>query len=459
MSPEAVAPDFMREPGTVAFHRELFIEQSQEGGFLYEQRVARLVEGEQSWLSLQPLEDRLAARIDALVAGQELGLRVCAQRVQDGDPGEVFMGLSVACQHAHAPAMARILNAVDLEAADRMAAARDALCWHWPAAWEGFIERALQGGTAQLVALLAPVCGRRQLPLGPTLLRAWQAHPGLSLPMLDALGHLRVREALPWMRRALTAPTPDLQAAGMLALLRLGDDSPLQCDAQQVAALSWSHPLLGLAGAPSHALALLAVARAGQATASTLHALGLLGDPVAFDVLCDHLGHPELGAAAALALRWMTGADLADTRFVPEAVDEDALLPDELRAWREGGQPPQHADGRPYGEQHRAWSRHPDRWRSWRAEHSAGMVEGQRQRFGQPVTPTVLVDTLMRPDADLLLRHYTAMELSLRHGLSHPFDVGLPVSEQWRQLTALKTWAATACPLPPGAWCFDGRAQ
>ncbi len=452
--------DFAKEEGTLAFHRDLFLEQSQEAGFLYEQRQLRLLEGHASWRSLSGLEARLDARLDALVVGHELALRVCAERAVEGDVGEVFVAMSVVCRHAHAPAMARILNSLDLADEARLVAARQALCWALPPAWEAFVERALQTGSAPLIALLAPVCGHRQLKLGPALLQAWQAHPTVSASSMDALGRLRVTEARPLMRKAMTEGDAGSRMAALLALLRLGDREALGAAVTDAKTQAWPRLALGLAGPPEALQTLLQLAASGQADAVVLHGLGLLGDPVAFDVLCAHLTHPEHAEAAATALQWMTGATLLDSTFDPEPVDEDTLVGDELQAWRERGEAPVRADGRPFGEQTLSGSKDPVRWKAWMTEQAERWVPGRRYRLGRPVDPAVLVDALVHDDSDILLRHYTGIELAVRCESPMPFDVDMPVSMQTQALAQLRAWAAgRAGAFQPGGWYFAGLPQ
>jgi hypothetical protein len=98
-------PPYLRRPGATAyqagpassgFYIDLFLEHLAEGSFLYEQRIALLVDPELTWMDLEDFERRLEAHVDALLVGEELAMEVCRQQLREGDFGEAYVGFRVA---------------------------------------------------------------------------------------------------------------------------------------------------------------------------------------------------------------------------------------------------------------------------------------------------------------------------------------------------------------------------
>jgi len=451
----AMKPGLARSPHTLAFHRGIFEEHLDEAAFLYELHLSRAGNPACGWRELADIEERLELRIDALTVGRGLAQEVCAQRVAAGTPAEVFAALCVSCRLGNAASTAEILQNLDPGDEAQLQAAKRALCLELPAHWHGFVEKTVSQRGDATAALLTAVGAHLRLPLGPALLGVLRAGQPASLPVVEALGRLQVREAKPELERCLSEP--GLRAPALLALCRIGAHEALRLSYGAARTEAWPRIAIGLAGDRQGLAALLSVARAGDADASCLHALGLLGDPSALEALCAYLSHPELAEPAAMALQWMTGADLLEEVFVPEPIDEDALTASELHAWRQHGQAPHRPDGRPEGETVHRLSQSPPHWQTWLAKHGPSLNPQWRYRHGQPASPAVLLERLVDARSHLLVRHFASLELSIRYGCRLPFHPEAPVAEQVRNLQALSDWVhVEAGRFIPGQWYFDG---
>lgn len=445
---------------TADLHRAIFEEHLESAAFLYEQRLLRLGGAGQPWTGLADIERRIELHLDALFVGDDPALALCAERAVAGEPGELFAALCVFCRRCNTERTAEVLRTLDPAQPARMHAVQHALSQELPSQWVGFVEKAVAQRTDDTAAVLAAVCAYRNLPLGHALVAQLTAAKPPRRALVDAIGRLRVRESQAALEACLASDDAELKASALLALCRIGATDAWRQGLYLAQTASWPRVPVGLAADPSSVHVLIELAGTQAADASCLHALALLGDPAALPALCAALSRPELAQAAATALHWLTGAQLSDEVFVPDAVDESELIGGELRAWREQGKAPTRSDGRPYGETVIRLSQDPARWQDWLAGNGASLTPGLRHRLGGRSTPGTLVDTLVDPHSDVLLRHLSAQELAIRYGCEIPFDVEMPVAHQIRQLQELGRWAESqASRFKPGGWYFAGNAQ
>jgi hypothetical protein len=445
---------------TADFHRAIFEEHIEAAAFLYEQRLLRLGGADRAWTDLADIEMRIELHLDALLVGHDPALAMCAERAIAGEPGELFAALCVFCRRGNAEHTAEVLQALDPAQPARMHAVQHALSQELPNQWIGFVEQAVAQRPDDTAAVLAAVCAYRNLPLGHALVGPLAAAKPPKRLLVDAVGRLRVRESQAALEACLADFDAGLKASALLALCRIGVPGAWRHGLRSALTEAWPRVPVGLAADPSGVRVLVELASTHAADASSLHALALLGDPAALPVLCDALTRPELAEAAAMALHWLTGAQLSDEVFVPDAVDESELIGSELKAWKEQGTVPTRADGRPYGNTVTRLSQDHARWQTWMAENGVSLIPGLRHRLGRLCTPSVLVDALASVQSDVLLRHLSAQELAIRYGCEIPFDVAMPVAHQLRQLQEMGKWAeGQAGRFKPGAWFFAGQAQ
>lgn len=437
------------------FERGLHAEHLEEVSFLYERRLGHLKNPAMAWSGLAEIEDRIEAHLDALVVGGELALEVCRERAAQGDFGELFAAVSVFCRSQRPPLLAEMLRTFDSKDRPKTAAMADALKYELPIEWAVFVEQAMATRDARLLPLLATVSGYRRLAAGAALHARLRSAIEPAVEAIDALGRMQTLESAEMLTRWLRHPRKEVEVASAVALLRLGQSPPLRDGAASGGCTG-----LALGGGQAAVASLIETIEHGQATPDGLLALGLLGDPSALRSLHQCLDVEALAEPAALALSWISGADLAQEVFVPEEVNEDELFPLELAAWRAHKMPPTRSDGKPFGENVRKLCVDSQAWRQWFVKNASRFEPRMRYRCGQPITPAALVDNLAQPHSHPRLREMAAHELVVRYRCDVPFEVDMPVDRQWVAIDAMRQWlAGHASRFRPGAWYFAGSSQ
>ena len=451
-----------------AFHAGLFEEHLDDIAFLYEQRAVLIESRDRPWFELAPFEARLEAHLDALVVGGTHALTVCLDAARGDDGGRLFGAVSVFCRTGLAPLLAETLKHLDHSDPRRVAAVADALKHELPEAWQAFIEQALASPEVKLTPLLAMVSGYRRLPNAAALMSALARDPLNARHSIEALGRLRAREAKAVLTGHLRGGgDAGLQASALLALLRSGAADALvtaHATSQQECGL---HTVLALGAGRSAAAVLVQALRDAAASeqpwpasAQTVLALGLLGDPSTLRELYDCLETPALAEAAAQALQWITGALPDAEAFVPEPVDESLLIGKELNAWRQYKEAPNRLDGRPFGEFKRVAPLTKAAWKRWFAQHATRFDVNLRYRRGRPYAPATLLADLRAPLSGATLRRFAALELEIRYGCDVPFEVDMPVARQVDALHKISAWVASeGARFEPGRWYFNAEPQ
>jgi|SRR5688572_12118866 len=423
------------------FRIGLYREHLEEASALYDLRKALLVEPNRDWQSRRDFEERLEAHIDALVVGGALALQVCAEQVRDGDAGELFAGLSVFCRQQEAAQVAAMWRQLDFGEPARVQAVTDALKFELPAAWLPAVESAVASGDANRSAMLAVAAAYRRLPLGSSAI----AHLAAKQPSDDprtswALARLQGHGVAAALEKGLESSNSEVRSNALLGLVRAGEMRSFLASYTIAQVEDWPHLALGLVGDRQAAAILRQRLEAGQATRPTVQALGLLGDVTAVRALTAALPSDDLGDVVALALHWITGAELYEEIFVPDEIDESELFEGEKAAWREHGTVPTRADGRPYGSTIRRLTQDRALWDSWLREHAAEFHPDVRYRRGHPYSPRALLDCLLTDIAPAELRQLAAEELAVRYGCRVPFEADARVVDQLASLERIAQW-------------------
>ena len=147
------------------FNIELYEEHLEEASFLYEQRLAYLVDPEMTWKDLDEFEERFEAHIDALVVGGELALEVCKTQCSAGDFGELHAAMRVFCRQDRSDLAFAVIQNVDLEDEEMTQAVIDALKDECPEHWYDDLIRILLGSCNHLIPVVAPMLGYRRVPI------------------------------------------------------------------------------------------------------------------------------------------------------------------------------------------------------------------------------------------------------------------------------------------------------
>lgn len=444
-----------------AFNRGLYEEHLLEASFLYAQRLAYLKDLEVEWPSLQSIDDRLEAHLDALVVGGESALGLVRSRETERDPGEVHTAIRLFCRHGLKEDALRAVAIIPAAAADGITAAAGALRAELPPQWlEDIVRQLDEGSTAS--AVFAHVLGYKRTPVEPQLLRlsGGASGTGGSVEIAWSLGRVGSVASCDALRRmAANTNDPDLARTAAVALLRVGDDWPVASARASGAGTPVHQHVLGLGGDPTSVPLLLT--RLGDAPdpSGTILALGLLGDMTAVGPLLALLSDEALARPAAIALNTMTGAGLHSRVFVPYRFDPDELSEEERAAFERDGSLPMRA-GEPFGTWEHTPQLDPTAWREWFDRHKHHFQLGLRWRAGLPYGPEALVRCLAEPSTPHVVREATYDELVIRYRLDVPFEADLPVGLQWRSLSRLEQWAASnAAAFTRGGWFFAGRRQ
>lgn len=441
------------------FNVGLYREHLEEASFMYDQRLACLHNSEVNWPDLHAWEERLEAHIDALVLGGDLAVEICRQQAAEGDVGEMYAALLVLCRQDRKSDTFAILGALDPDEGAIRAAAQ-ALCWGVPTTWREDVVRAFQSDRQHLTGVLARVIGCRRFG-SEDLVRSRLAEESSvgRAEMAWALGRVGTAASVPVLWSLLERASGELREAAAIALMRLGDDRPLQRAMKDAPTERWARRVLAIGGDSRAVRVLIEVLDSGIADADAVLALGLLGDLAAVAPLLALLENEEVAVPAAVALNTITGAELAARVFVPDDVDPEELQGEEREAYDRDGTLPMRL-GEPYG----SWERRPllDKagWRSWLEENKHRFNRSFRWRMGKPHGPEALLECLKSATSPYAVRSATYDELVVRYGLDVPFEVDFTVSRQTRLLERLEAWSARQLGSSVGGgWYFGGRPQ
>jgi len=440
------------------FLAELYQEYLEEASFLYSQRLNLLSDPEMSWLDIDAFENRFEAHIDGLVVGEGQALEVCSQQAVKGDSGELHAAVRVFCRQDRKDLFLEVLDQLDPDDDEKMAALCDALKHELPDSWREDLREMLTSRDLKLIRLAAVVLGYRRMDAGGDLIRVLrEGGPNPPAEVVWALGRLKEREAGSLLLDMFTAPGDTDSYVTALSLLRIGERKALDKCLGLTESEEWVYIPIGLAGGRSAVRPLLKAASEDDPSGDCLIALGLLGDISAVEMLLVKLSDEEPAESAALALNLITGAQLYEEVFIPEEVDEDELFGPELEAYRKGV-PLLRPDGRPYGTTVKRLSQNPDDWTGWWTRHKPGFSPDLRYRNGIPCSPAILVESITHPKTPYTVRQLAHEELVIRYGVDFSFEANMPVARQKNIIADMGRWTASAFgKFKDGVWYFAGR--
>jgi uncharacterized protein (TIGR02270 family) len=422
------------------FNIGLYKEHVEEASFLYEQRLAYLHDPEVRWPELKAWEERFEAHIDALVLGGELALEVCRQQAREGDSGEMHSAVRVFCRHDRKDDTFALLNGLDPANNDAVRAASEALRWEAPRAWVEELLQSVQGGGAHLTRVAAQVIGLRRFACEAFLKDTLATRPPCGLSDVAwALGRVGTPGSTSLLWALIDSDDPHVCEAAAIALMRLGDERPLQRAMLAAHEHSWARRVLAIGGNSTSVRVLLDALNAQPVDPGAVLALGLLGDLSAVWPLVDLLDDDDLAEPAAVALNTITGAGLYADVFIPDKIDPDELSREEREAYEKDGTVPMR-HGKPFGNWERRALLDKAGWRSWLEKEKPRFSREHRWRMGMPYCPAALFECLRSETSPYAVRAATYEELVVRFGLDVPFEVDLPMSQQLRFLAKIEGW-------------------
>ena len=443
-----------------AFSTQLYQEHLGEASFLYEQRLTLLEDPTATWLDIEDFEDRFEPHIDGLVIGEDLALEVCKQQAGAGDFGEFHAATRVFCRQNKKNMVSSLMDQINPNDEEKLQAVTDALIDEMPPGWFEDFVNILNSDNIHWHPFIARMIGFRRMPYGQKLIDFLNRTDERQLgKTIWALGRLREKKAhIPIYNSGLKHTDESVCAEAALALLRLGDPQTVSHCMNRAASERWPFLALGLGGSPQVLTVLRQLATSESAIPNSLLALGLLGDKSTIDILLDRLPIDELAECSALALYFITGAELFEEVFIPEEIDKDELFDDELEKLEKGESlyPP----GEEPGITINRISQKVEDWQKWWAENSSRFDPKIRYRNGKPYAPDCLLENLQSEKSPNIMRKLAYEELVIRYGIDFPFETDMQVVQQRQAIARYKEWIdANQNRFKPGKWYFAGQLQ
>jgi hypothetical protein len=158
-----------------------------------------------------------------------------------------------------------------------------------------------------------------------------------------------------------------------------------------------------------------------------------------------------------MALQLITGAQLYEEVFIPDAIDEDELFEEERERFRQG-QIPTRPDGQPFGTTVTRLSQNPEDWQKWWTENRGRFDPRIRYRNGKPYSPACLLENLQSDRSRRKIRQLAYEELVIRYGIDFPFETDMLVVQQKQALAKYAEWVkANSSRFREGEWYFAGQ--
>ena len=161
--------------------------------------------------------------------------------------------------------------------------------------------------------------------------------------------------------------------------------------------------------------------------------------------------------SAVIALQCLTGADLYETIFIPDEIEDYELLESEREQVKRGKRADR-ADGKPFGSTVTRLSQNPEDWNRWWQKHAPRFTPGVRYRNGGLFSPRGLIEMLTDERTPHQLRQYCCEELTIRYQHDFGLETDMPVSCQVNKLAEAETWSKTVnSQFHEGQWYFAGQ--
>lgn len=456
------------------FLDDLYDEHAEEAAFLYDFVRASILEADFQWMEAREFEDRREAHIDALIIGERTALARCRGLAEDG-PGELYVYASLILRQGRTDEFAERMMALELRRADSLDALTSAIAEHADAGQLSHLSADnLEACCSVTLLAISRAMDRREISVPvPTLmenlhvrLMALASVPGSG----NEAGQDNDDEAGEEPRAALFGTVPGnafgmahregvqaqedwLRDESIFNLLTTGDATQRHLLRQAVESSAGGHAAFMTSGGASYAHSLIAAMTMGGSS-DIIQALAISGLPEVVRPLVMALDS-DFAESAAAALYCITGAELMESVFEEEEIEEDELFDDE-RAPFQAGDKPKRVDGSAFGEERTRFSIDPERWKQWLMNNKSQFVVGTRYRFGEAMTPDSLVRALHREESPSWIRLHTARELRCRYGVTAPFHVSLTVRQQLPGLLTMGE-SVVGMQVVPGKWYLGGR--
>lgn len=417
------------------FNKSIYLDHLEEISILYEQRIVLLKNDQINWLGLKDFEDRTEPHIDALVIGEDSAAVVCIDQTKEGDYGELYGAVRVFCRQNRKDLVGKIFDELDVSDEKRMKAVTDALCYELPESWQDkfLLEMFERGSYFSMIA--ANIIGYRRLDFAPELydiLLYHEVDKKLLLVVFHALGRIRPGFGVELFINYLHSNDREIVDAAITALIRIGEHQVLNECMAYIGPGDWPKLSLGLYGGRDALSDIFFSVSELNGEGHTIDkdyvlAAGLIGNIDVIPDLMESLSNETIAERAALALTLITGAELYESHFIPEEIDEESLFEDELVKFRKGEL---YLPGEEPGITITRISRSREDWMLWWNKHKDHFNREIRYRSGKPYSPECLLDNIKSPISPDVVRRLAYDELVVRYGIDIPFETDMFVHQQ-----------------------------
>jgi hypothetical protein len=412
----------------------LYMEHLEELSILYEQYRWLRKTNRIKWHDIPEAYSRMEPHVDGLVLGNEAALDLCGDRMLEGDTGECYGAVRVLVRMGRSETLTNLICRMDGADDRRFESVFNAFAHEPSGNVHEDVPRNLLPFDAARAKTAARIIAFHRLDLSEALAEALETYAGDNAAVtviLNALGRLRASCVKDRLVDLVHATDNEMRNAAIEALVRIGDRHWVNVCKTVIPPDEWPPLTLGIYGDTDALNGSLEKAR--PITPDHMTAAGLSGDIVFVPFLIGRLENPELTENAAQSLHMITGIPSYEDVFVPDVISEDDLFESEKEAWRNGTLYP---DGNIPGKTVTRLSRDPNRWtREWEQKQPL-FDPAKRYRYGLPVTPSGLLDTLKSRAASDFLRGLAHQELVIRYGTDIPFDPEMTAKDQIRAVTA-----------------------
>jgi hypothetical protein len=428
------------------FHRSLYLQHAEELADFYLCREPSLANPELTWLDHENDEQRAEAHLDALVIGHEAALDAVLHYCDTTTPEYAFVATALFCRLNQLRPFFSWFTPLSLDDQEFTAAMRSALLMECPPSWLMALNSYPFTDYPQLLTLFMPVYARDQIPVpgewGELLLQQPNGPAALHIRTLHRLACPLPPQAVnQWLvdSPVMTPEQQQIEYEIITALLHKNDPVIPHLYASALHTHHHRLPALTL-GADFESLKQLFHQPIEAWQTHQVTAIGYAGLAAGIPALLAVLNHcqskpdPVLARTAAEALFHISGARFTETVFEADTWDEDELFPEE----RQGGQPPSHPDGRPFGEWREALATQPEPWAHWWRQHQSSFLPDQRYRLGMPLNALTLIKCLEHPSGAPSFRRACYDEWRIRFRGDFHFDPAAPLIQQRISLSKMQ---------------------
>jgi len=424
------------------FITTLYEEHLTELSFLYSQRIYLMNQNQKEffWIDYEKIENRIEPHLDALNIGGEIALEVCQKQSIEGDFGELYAACCIFCRQKRLDLICDVIEKIDSDDKDRIIAITDALKYEMPGSWEDYIKSLLASKDQVICSIAAKICGFRRINAEKELIQYLSQHNPHPV-FIWALGRMPGRKTFSSEITSILFPyinhkNEKIQYESLISLLRSGVD----CVSAFVESDKFTNnlPLIpaALSFNPQCIASLTELAAQKKASSDCLVALGLIGNKTALNILIEYLSEEHLAEIAAISLYLITGADLFEEVFIPEAIDEELLFEDELEKIKNGE--PLYPSGKEPGTTELRLSKKPEKWKNWLKENNKRFLPEEFYRLGKPNSPVCLLETIQSKHSSQLIRQLAYDELVIRFDKDITFETEMFVKQQNDAIHELK---------------------